>query len=166
MGIVSTARVALGGIAHKPWRAYAAEHRMIGGPATGGALAAAMDVEVETAQPLSNNAFKIPMVKSLVTQTLVGLADYRCPATTPRDDCPMGPDDPMRSLAAMAAQSCGPPGSHCSSPVGDLRVCRVPNVGFSAAIVNAVFHATGVRVRDLPVRADKLQALIDPALHA
>jgi xanthine dehydrogenase YagR molybdenum-binding subunit len=29
-------------------------------------------------------------------------------------------------------------------------------VGSPAAIVNAVRHATGIRVRDLPVRLDKL----------
>ena len=29
-------------------------------------------------------------------------------------------------------------------------------VGVAAAIANAVFHATGVRVRDLPITPDKL----------
>jgi xanthine dehydrogenase YagR molybdenum-binding subunit len=29
-------------------------------------------------------------------------------------------------------------------------------VGIPAAIANAVYHATGVRVRDLPITADKL----------
>ena len=30
------------------------------------------------------------------------------------------------------------------------------NVGLNAAIANAVYHATGVRVRELPVRIEKL----------
>jgi xanthine dehydrogenase YagR molybdenum-binding subunit len=29
-------------------------------------------------------------------------------------------------------------------------------VGMNAAVANAVFHATGVRVRDLPIRLEKL----------
>ena len=32
------------------------------------------------------------------------------------------------------------------------------NVGLNAAVANAVFHATGVRVRELPVRIEKLLA--------
>lgn len=72
-GVVTTARIALGGVAHKPWRMHEAEQRIIGGSATRAAFAAAVDIELEAAQPLSDNAFKIPMVKALVTQTLVGL---------------------------------------------------------------------------------------------
>jgi len=29
-------------------------------------------------------------------------------------------------------------------------------VGVAASVANAVFHATGVRVRDLPIRAERL----------
>jgi xanthine dehydrogenase YagR molybdenum-binding subunit len=49
--------------------------------------------------------------------------------------------------------------------MGSKGIGEIGNVGSSAAIVNAVFHACGVRVRDLPVRPDKLQSLIDPALR-
>ena len=35
--------------------------------------------------------------------------------------------------------------------VGELGLC-----GVSAAIANAVYHATGIRVRDYPVTLDKL----------
>jgi xanthine dehydrogenase YagR molybdenum-binding subunit len=36
------------------------------------------------------------------------------------------------------------------------------NVGTNAAVANAVYHATGVRIRELPVRLEKL--LDAPAL--
>jgi hypothetical protein len=36
------------------------------------------------------------------------------------------------------------------------RSWRLGNVGTAAAIANAVFNATGVRVRDLPIRLEKL----------
>jgi xanthine dehydrogenase YagR molybdenum-binding subunit len=35
--------------------------------------------------------------------------------------------------------------------IGELGI-----VGTAAAIANAVYHATGIRVRDLPIRLDKL----------
>ncbi|PYE20881.1 xanthine dehydrogenase YagS FAD-binding subunit [Williamsia limnetica] len=74
-GAVSAVRIALGGVAHKPWRARAAEERLIGRTANRSEFAAAIDLELQTAQALSDNGFKIPMVRSLVTQTLVELAD-------------------------------------------------------------------------------------------
>ena len=33
---------------------------------------------------------------------------------------------------------------------------ELPTVGVAAAIANAVWHATGIRVRELPIRLDKL----------
>jgi len=41
-------------------------------------------------------------------------------------------------------------------PIGAKGIGEVGIVGTAAAIVNAVYHATGIRVRDLPVRLDKL----------
>jgi xanthine dehydrogenase YagR molybdenum-binding subunit len=35
-------------------------------------------------------------------------------------------------------------------------------VGTAAAIANAVYHATGVRVRDLPISIDKILGLARP----
>jgi xanthine dehydrogenase YagR molybdenum-binding subunit len=34
-------------------------------------------------------------------------------------------------------------------------------VGTAAAVANAVHHATGVRLRDLPIRPDKLVAALE-----
>jgi xanthine dehydrogenase YagR molybdenum-binding subunit len=38
-----------------------------------------------------------------------------------------------------------------SKGIGEIGICGSP-----AAIANAVYHATGVRVRDLPITPDKL----------
>jgi xanthine dehydrogenase YagR molybdenum-binding subunit len=35
---------------------------------------------------------------------------------------------------------------------------EIGNTGIAAAVANAVFHATGKRVRDLPITPDKLMA--------
>jgi len=43
-----------------------------------------------------------------------------------------------------------------STPLGLKGIGELPTVGVAAAIANAVWHATGVRVRELPIRLDKL----------
>jgi xanthine dehydrogenase YagR molybdenum-binding subunit len=45
-----------------------------------------------------------------------------------------------------------------SNPLGVKGVGEVGIVGVSAAIANAVYHATGKRIRDLPITLDKLLA--------
>jgi xanthine dehydrogenase YagR molybdenum-binding subunit len=42
------------------------------------------------------------------------------------------------------------------NPLGIKGIGELGNVGMNAAVANAVFHATGVRVRELPVRIEKL----------
>jgi xanthine dehydrogenase YagR molybdenum-binding subunit len=42
------------------------------------------------------------------------------------------------------------------NPLGVKGLGELGNVGVNAAVANAVFHATGVRVRDLPIRLEKL----------
>jgi xanthine dehydrogenase YagR molybdenum-binding subunit len=42
------------------------------------------------------------------------------------------------------------------NPLGVKGIGEIGIVGMNAAIANAVFHATGKRVRDLPIRAEKL----------
>ncbi|CCJ08895.1 xanthine dehydrogenase family protein molybdopterin-binding subunit [Methylocystis sp. SC2] len=48
------------------------------------------------------------------------------------------------------------------NPLGVKGVGEIGIVGTAAAIANAVFHATGVRVRDLPITIDKLLELRQP----
>ena len=42
------------------------------------------------------------------------------------------------------------------TPMGARGVGEIGITGTAAAVANAVFHATGVRVRDLPITCDKL----------
>ena len=44
------------------------------------------------------------------------------------------------------------------NPMGTKGIGEIGIVGTAAAVANAVHHATGVRVRDLPVRLDKVLA--------
>ncbi|QWZ09207.1 xanthine dehydrogenase family protein subunit M [Nocardioides panacis] len=73
-GTVHDVRIALGGVAHKPWRASVAEERLRGGPATEEAFRAAAEAELAAAVPLDGNAFKVPMAVNTITATLRNLA--------------------------------------------------------------------------------------------
>jgi xanthine dehydrogenase YagS FAD-binding subunit len=73
-GTVNDVRIALGGVAHKPWRARVAEEQLRGGAATEEAFRAAAHAELAAAVPLSENGFKIPMAVNTVTATLRRLA--------------------------------------------------------------------------------------------
>ncbi|MGQ4274499.1 xanthine dehydrogenase family protein molybdopterin-binding subunit [Terrihabitans sp. B22-R8] len=51
-----------------------------------------------------------------------------------------------------------PEEDHEVNPAGVKGLGELANVGTAAAITNAVYHATGIRVRDLPVRIEDLLA--------
>jgi xanthine dehydrogenase YagR molybdenum-binding subunit len=42
------------------------------------------------------------------------------------------------------------------NPIGSKGLGEIANVGFAAAVANAVYHATGKRIRALPITPDKL----------
>jgi xanthine dehydrogenase YagS FAD-binding subunit len=71
-------RIALGGVAHKPWRAARAEEILRGEPFSEDAVRAAMAAELAAAQPQpgvdGGNGFKIPLVTRTVVATLRDLA--------------------------------------------------------------------------------------------
>jgi xanthine dehydrogenase YagS FAD-binding subunit len=73
-GNVADVRIALGGVAHVPWRAATAEVALRGGPATEAAFAGAADAELAQAQPLRDNGFKVPLARNLIVRTLSELA--------------------------------------------------------------------------------------------
>lgn len=73
-GTVEEVRLALGGVAHRPWRARRAEEALGGAPAEHGSFTAAVDRELESARPLPGNAYKLALVRNLVVDTLDALA--------------------------------------------------------------------------------------------
>jgi xanthine dehydrogenase YagS FAD-binding subunit len=76
-GAVRDVRIALGGVAHKPWRASVAEAALKGGPANEAAFRSAAAAELSAAQGLRDNAFKIELARRLLTDTLSKLAADR-----------------------------------------------------------------------------------------
>jgi xanthine dehydrogenase YagS FAD-binding subunit len=74
-GVVSDVRVAVGGVAHAPWRAWRAEDGLRGGPATETAFRHAASVELEAATALPGNAFKVPLARNLLVRTLLDQAE-------------------------------------------------------------------------------------------
>ncbi|MEV4644157.1 xanthine dehydrogenase family protein subunit M [Saccharopolyspora sp. NPDC049357] len=73
-GAVRDVRLALGGVAHKPWRAVAAEDALRGATATAESFRRAADAELEAADPLPGNEFKVPLVRNMITGVLSDLA--------------------------------------------------------------------------------------------
>jgi xanthine dehydrogenase YagS FAD-binding subunit len=73
-GKVKQIRLALGGVAHKPWRAWKAEEMLIGKPAGEEAFRAAAEAELAAAKPLRDNGFKIELARRAIVATLIDLA--------------------------------------------------------------------------------------------
>jgi xanthine dehydrogenase YagS FAD-binding subunit len=73
-GYITVARLALGGVAHKPWRAFAAEQILQGAPAGEETFSRAADATLEGARGYEYNAFKIELAKRMIVSTLSELA--------------------------------------------------------------------------------------------
>lgn len=69
-GTIRDARIALGGVAHKPWRARAAEEALKGQAAGETTFRAAAEAALAGAVPLKDNAFKIELAKRTITAVL------------------------------------------------------------------------------------------------
>ncbi|MGW2086792.1 FAD binding domain-containing protein [Streptomyces sp. NPDC001880] len=73
-GRIEHAALAFGGLAHRPWRAHAAEDVLRGAPATDETFARAVDAELTVARPLRDNAFKVGLARTLAVDALAELA--------------------------------------------------------------------------------------------
>jgi xanthine dehydrogenase YagS FAD-binding subunit len=74
-GTVRDVRVALGGVAHKPWRATLVEATLRGAAATAESFARAAEAELAQARPLRDNAYKLPLARNLIVRTLLELKE-------------------------------------------------------------------------------------------
>jgi xanthine dehydrogenase YagS FAD-binding subunit len=72
-GTVRDARVALGGVAHKPWRALVAEQSLVGAPATATTFRTAAANEMAAARAQGDNAFKIELAQRVMVGVLTSL---------------------------------------------------------------------------------------------
>jgi xanthine dehydrogenase YagS FAD-binding subunit len=69
-GTVWYVRIALGGVAHKPWRAEKAERILIGKKPDEAAFRAAAEAELREARPYRNNAFKVELARRSIVRAL------------------------------------------------------------------------------------------------
>jgi xanthine dehydrogenase YagS FAD-binding subunit len=72
---ITNARLALGGVAHKPWRAAAAERALVGARATDDTFRAAAADELRAARGYAHNAFKIDLAQRTIVSVLESLRD-------------------------------------------------------------------------------------------
>ncbi|MGW2182632.1 FAD binding domain-containing protein [Streptomyces sp. NPDC001732] len=73
-GVISEARVAFGGVAHKPWRSIEAEAALTGRPATMVTYCAAAEAAMRDAVGQGHNDFKIELAKRTLCRTLAQAA--------------------------------------------------------------------------------------------
>ncbi len=71
---IKAAHVALGGVAHKPWRAAKAEQALANKPADANSFHAAADAELSAAKGYKHNSFKIELAKRAIVRALTTVA--------------------------------------------------------------------------------------------
>jgi len=67
---IKSARLALGGVAHKPWRVQAAEQALVGQPATEASFRRAAEVAMQGAKAFKYNAYKLRLAPNTIVQAL------------------------------------------------------------------------------------------------
>ncbi len=72
--LIKDVRLALGGVAPKPWRARTAEAALRGARLTEATARAAAEAELSPAKALRDSAFKIELAKRIITDSLLRLA--------------------------------------------------------------------------------------------
>jgi xanthine dehydrogenase YagS FAD-binding subunit len=73
-GVVRTARVAVGGVGTVPWRLPAVERALSGHPANAELWRTAAALAADGARPLSENGFKVELIKRTVQRQLATVA--------------------------------------------------------------------------------------------
>lgn len=69
-GVIKDARLAMGGVAHKPWRLFDAEKSLIGKKATGENFEQAAQLAMQGAKGYGNNSFKLKLAPATITEAL------------------------------------------------------------------------------------------------
>ncbi|MDE1168237.1 MAG: xanthine dehydrogenase family protein subunit M [Pseudomonas sp.] len=72
--VIREARLALGGVAHKPWRDRAVESALVGRTVSHETFTAAAEALLKPAEPLAHNAFKIKLARRAVIRALSAAA--------------------------------------------------------------------------------------------
>jgi len=70
---IKAVRLALGGVAHKPWRAYKAEKELVGKNADEKTFRAAAEAELAAAKGYKHNSFKIELAKRAIVRALTNV---------------------------------------------------------------------------------------------
>jgi xanthine dehydrogenase YagS FAD-binding subunit len=96
-GKIRDARLALGGVAAKPWRAHAAEKILMGSSADAAHFRRAAESALTDAKPSGDNLFKIELAKRIIVRTLT-LAAAGTPARIPAL-----PASPFASVSGVPA---------------------------------------------------------------
>jgi xanthine dehydrogenase YagS FAD-binding subunit len=73
-GTVERARVVFSGVAPVPWRSEAVEQAITGKALTADVVAAAAEAGVKGAEPLEKNAYKVTLLKGIITESLLAMA--------------------------------------------------------------------------------------------
>src|ERR1700736_6271997 len=73
-GVIRDARLALGGVAAKPWRARAAEQHLAGRHADAVTFFHAAEAALADAKPSGNNGFKIELARRIIVRALISAA--------------------------------------------------------------------------------------------
>lgn len=68
-------RIAMGGVAHKPWRAFIAEKELIGKEPSKELFTRAAKMEMERAKPLEHNKFKVTLGERAIVRALTKASD-------------------------------------------------------------------------------------------
>lgn len=70
-GMIAEARIALGGVAMKPWRAHSAEAVLVGLRPERDGFERAAEVALVDAMPSGDNAFKLPLARRIIVRALM-----------------------------------------------------------------------------------------------